>query len=165
MKKQVFSVIMALCLCLGLLPTAALAEGESTAVAKIGEQAYEDLQTAINFANGETVTLLNDVTLTKTLTVNKTITLDLNGHTLTGAAGTAGTDGNNGGSGGSVITVENGGNLTVSGSGTISGGNGGSGGSAITVKNGGSLTVSGGEIKGGTGGSGGTAITVKVAAI
>lgn len=25
MKKQVFSVIMALCLCLGLLPTAALA--------------------------------------------------------------------------------------------------------------------------------------------
>ena len=55
-----------------------------TYVARIGETRYETLTAAIENANGDTVTLLKDVTGTSTLSVNKTVTIDLNGHTITG---------------------------------------------------------------------------------
>ena len=56
-----------------------------TYVARIGETRYETLTAAIAAAqNGETVTLLKDVTTNVTIPAGKTITLDLNGKTLNG---------------------------------------------------------------------------------
>ena len=56
-----------------------------TYVARIGETRYETLTAAIAAAqNGETVTLLKDVTANVTIPADKTITLDLNGKTLNG---------------------------------------------------------------------------------
>ena len=55
-----------------------------TYVARIGETRYETLTAAIeNAKDGETVTLLKDVTADITIPAGKTITLDLNGKKLT----------------------------------------------------------------------------------
>ena len=85
MKRKLLSVLLTLCLAFSLLPTAALAdEGEASGnVAKVGEQGYATLQAAINAAkDGDTVTLLGDVTTKATIPAEKTITIDLNGKTL-----------------------------------------------------------------------------------
>ena len=55
-------------------------------VAQIGTQPYETLADAVAAANdGETITLLRDVTANITVPADKNITLDLNGKVLTGA--------------------------------------------------------------------------------
>ena len=60
-------------------------------VAMIGAKEYPTLTAAINEANtGDTVKLVNNVTVTKPIEVTKSMTLDLNGHVLTAA--TASTD-------------------------------------------------------------------------
>ena len=58
---------------------------EGTAVAEVNGLKYTSLEAAIAAANdGDTVTLLADVTLSSTITVlQKTLNLDLNGHTIT----------------------------------------------------------------------------------
>ena len=60
---------------------------ESQAVVKNGEKYYGDIQTAIdNVKSGDTITLLNDITMDKTYfgaKAGETLTLDLNGYTLT----------------------------------------------------------------------------------
>lgn len=84
MKRKLLSVLLTLCLAFSLLPTAALADGVDNCttencghVAAIGTTHYSTLQEAVNAANnGETVTLLGDVTLTDTLTINKSVTID-----------------------------------------------------------------------------------------
>ena len=94
MKRKLLSVLLMLCLAFSLLPTAALAEGEegsqvegggqTTYVAEIvdGEK-YATLQEAVNAAkDGDTITLLGDVTTKATIPAEKTITIDLNGKTL-----------------------------------------------------------------------------------
>ena len=59
--------------------------GETNAVAKVGDTYYKTLPEAVAAAqNGETVTLLEDVTENVTIPTDKTITLDLNGKTLSG---------------------------------------------------------------------------------
>ena len=85
MKRKLLSILLTFCLAFSLLPTAALAdEGEASGnVAKVGEQGYATLQAAINAAkDGDTVTLLGDVTTKATIPAEKTITIDLNGKTL-----------------------------------------------------------------------------------
>ena len=63
MIKRIFATMMSLCLLLGLMPTVALAEGESAAptpeyVAWIGEKGYETLEAAVTAAkSGDTITL------------------------------------------------------------------------------------------------------------
>lgn len=63
MIKRIFATMMSLCLLLGLMPTVALAEGESAAptpeyVAWIEEQGYETLEAAVTAAeSGDTITL------------------------------------------------------------------------------------------------------------
>ena len=53
-------------------------------VAMIGAKEYPTLTAAINEANtGDTVKLVNNVTVTKPIEVTKSMTLDLNGHVLT----------------------------------------------------------------------------------
>ena len=69
MKKRFLSIMMALCLTLTLLPTAALAADEE--VAEVNGERFETLQAAINAAETAassdsqatvTITLLMDVT-------------------------------------------------------------------------------------------------------
>ena len=71
---------------------------EDTYVAEVNGVGYETLQDAINAAeDGDTVTLLKDITLGKyvqgasdaAITIKKAITLDGNGHTFTSKAGRA----------------------------------------------------------------------------
>ena len=103
MKRKLLSVLLTFCLAFSLLPTAALADGE-TAVAKVGVTEYATLAEAVNAATTEnsTVTLLKDVTEDITIPTGVTAMLDLSGKTLTNKAGKH------------TITVENGGKLNIS---------------------------------------------------
>ena len=61
-------------------------------VAMIGAKEYPTLTAAINEANtGDTVKLVNNVTVTKPIEVTKSMTLDLNGHVLTAATASTAT--------------------------------------------------------------------------
>ena len=61
-------------------------------VAMIGAKEYPTLAAAINEANtGDTVKLVNNVTVTKPIEVTKSMTLDLNGHVLTAATASTAT--------------------------------------------------------------------------
>jgi len=55
-------------------------------VAQVGDKQYVDLQTAIDEADGQTVTLLQNVTLTEKLVVNGTVTLNMDWFEITTAA-------------------------------------------------------------------------------
>ena len=168
MKKRVLSCLMALALCLSLLPTAALAEGKETEVTTA-----DALTTALN-GDAAIIKLTADIVINDTLTVNRTVTLDLNDHVLK-MTGT-----------GKVIEVKNGVNLTlvdnaetktekyfnkdstglwmlatgttentVNG-GVITGGNvGGSTGGGVKIVSGGTFTMTGGNIAGCTARAGG----------
>ena len=62
-------------------------KANGTPVAKIGEMGFGTVQSAINYAiEGETITLVNDVTTETTLTVSeeKNIIIDLNGKVING---------------------------------------------------------------------------------
>lgn len=101
--KKLLSTIMALVMLLSLVPMAVAEEGVTpeNAVAQIGDQYYKTLEDAVlKVANGDTITLLKDVTGQVVIPADKTITLDLGGKTLTNS-GTAIL--NNG-----TLTVDNG---------------------------------------------------------
>ena len=78
---------------------------EGTYVATVDGYGYTTLAEAIAAADGETVTLIADVTESVAIAEGKTVTLDLNGKTLTNVAG--------------KHTIENYGTLTVIGEGTV----------------------------------------------
>ncbi len=156
MKKRFLSIFTALALCMSLLPQMAWAketveepmaaapmiletqEGEKgSAVQANGViETGDELQAALNA--GGMVTLTQSVTPTSTLTISKdvTVTLDLGGNTLTG---------NNSDS---VIRIEKGGNLALTGelSGCITGGKGSPNGGGVYVASGGTFTMNGGII-------------------
>lgn len=101
------------------------------------ELIYETLQEAVNAAkDNETVILLEDVKENVTVK-DKTITLDLDGYTVTGL----GDD--------SVLTVDQGANVTLTGNGTITGGDSTvwTKGGGVSIDNGGSFTLVSGTIK------------------
>lgn len=76
-------------------------------VASIGNKGYHSLKAAITEAKeGDTVTLLKNVTEDVTIPAHKTITLDLNGKTLQNNTS-------------DTITVEYGASLTIQGDGTV----------------------------------------------
>lgn len=76
MKKRMFSLLMALCLMLTLVPAAFAADAPVTT-----ETA---LTSAISSANdGDTITLGADITLTGAVTITKAVTLNGDGYTLT----------------------------------------------------------------------------------
>ena len=161
MKKRILSCLMALALCMTLLPTAALAEGET--IQEVNSAA--DLKNAIETGSNSIIKLIADIDISNTLTVNRTVTLDLNGKVLK-MTGT-----------GRVIEVQNSGNLTLTDSnsnethkfkpdgnglwvldengsetvtgGVITGGNvGGSTGGGVKIVSGGTFTMTGGNIAG-----------------
>lgn len=111
MKRKFLSILLTLAMALTLLPTAAMAEGETAT-----------LQSQI--ATSGTVTLDKDYTEDITIPANANITLDLNGETLS-----------NTNSGKATLSVEG---TAVVKNGTISGGTGYYN---IEVKAGGSLTL------------------------
>lgn len=84
MKKRLASTLLALALCLSLLPTAALAEGE-TPTQTVTEVDTQDKLVAAVQNDGE-VKLTGNIELTNEVTISKTVTLDLNGKTLTSDA-------------------------------------------------------------------------------
>ena len=107
MKKQLVSILFALCMVLCLVPLAAFAEGETENVQEVTDQT-----TLVNAIANDTVTtvrLTADINISSSLTVTRPdVTLDLNGHVLKYESE------NNG----SVIVVEGGGQLTIEDSNT-----------------------------------------------
>lgn len=80
MKKQLVSILFALCMVLCLVPLAAFAEGETENVQEVTNQT--DLFNAVADTNVTTVKLAADIDIDATLTVSRTVTLDLNGYVL-----------------------------------------------------------------------------------
>lgn len=162
---------MALALCMTLLPTAALAEGET--IKEVNSA--PELKTAIETGSNSIVKLTGDIEIDTTLKVSREVTLDLNGKVLK-MTGT-----------GRVIEVQNSGNLTLTDSdsnathkfridestrlwildetndtktvsgGVITGGNAnaGSDGGGVKIVSGGAFTMTGGNIAGCTARAGG----------
>ena len=80
MKKQLVSILFALCMVLCLVPLAAFAEGETENMREVTNQT--DLFNAMADDTVTTVKLAADIDIDTTLTVNRTVTLDLNGYVL-----------------------------------------------------------------------------------
>lgn len=163
-KKWLAGLLCAVLL-VGLLPAAAFAaEGTGTtgkaptATAREGGAGAAEGGVALTKEGGELTTgdyvLNSDVTLTHNLTISGTVTLDLRGHTLIGSSG-ADSEG-----GAPVITVSDGGTLTLKdtgGNGTVTGGNTPNTtensdawlyGGGVTVNSGGTFYLEGGSITG-----------------
>lgn len=101
MKKQLVSILFALCMVLCLVPLAVFAEGETENVQEV--RTKDELVAAMANGTVTTVKLAADIDIDATLKVDRTVTLDLNGQVLKYV----------GESKGSVIVVEDGGNLTL----------------------------------------------------
>lgn len=132
MKRKLLSILLTLCLAFSLLPTAALADGE-TAVAKVGVTGYATLAEAVNAANDNTVKLLENVTEDINIPTGINVTLDLNGHKITNVSS-------------HTITVEKGGKLNISdsvGTGVVDNTSHGKG----AIVNSGEVTLNGGTFK------------------
>ena len=91
MKKRVLAMVMALCLALSLMPTAALAEGEgshkqlATSVARVDGQYYDSLNDAVAAIETKgTVELVADALLDNRIRIEQSqdITLDLGTYTV-----------------------------------------------------------------------------------
>ena len=85
MKRKIISLLLALCLIVGMIPLTASAESAGD-VAKIKEtgETFTDLQSAIDAASiGQTVQLLQSVTPTDSISITEGITLDLCGYDIT----------------------------------------------------------------------------------
>lgn len=102
MKKQLVSILFALCMVLCLVPLAAFAEGETEKVQEVTDQTT--LVAAMADASVTTVKLAADIDIDATLKVNRKVKLDLNGFVLKYQNDSAR---------GSVIKVASGGNLTL----------------------------------------------------
>ena len=94
MKKRLLSLALCLALCLGLLPVGVLATEiepsdnvNNVASVTIGENViyYTDLAEAIANADGGTVKLLNNVSLSECIDITSNCTIDLNSKTISGS--------------------------------------------------------------------------------
>ena len=143
MKKQLVSILFALCMVLCLVPLAAFAEGETEKVQVVADQTT--LVAAIADGTVTTVRLAADINTDATLTVDRTVTLDLNGFVLKYQ---------NDSQRGSVIAVKDGGQLTIEDSNTSNLSHKfkpNDDGLWVLDEVGGTETVTGGVITGGTG--------------
>ena len=107
MKKQLVSILFALCMVLCLVPLAVFAEGETENVQEV--RTKDELVAAMANGTVTTVKLAGDISISSSLTVKRTVTLDLNGFVLKYQ---------NDSQRGSVIVVEGGGQLTIEDSNT-----------------------------------------------
>lgn len=85
MKQKVVSVLLVVVMVLSLLPTAwAETPAGAGGAAKLNDTVYETLEDAVRLAvSGDTITLLQDVTIKDTLVLDKTVTLDGGAYTIT----------------------------------------------------------------------------------
>lgn len=116
--KKLFAILMSVLMIACFMPTMAFADGEDTPaageesknpVAQVGDQTYASLSAAVEAVetNGTaTITLLKDATEDITISANKKVTLNLNGKKLTNSSN-------------DTITVANGAELTIEGTGTV----------------------------------------------
>lgn len=142
MKKQLVSILFALCMVLCLVPLAAFAEGETENVQVVADQTT--LVAAMTDTSVTTVKLAADIDIDATLKVDRTVTLDLNGYVLKYVSANKG----------SVIVVEGGGQLTIEDSNTSNLSHKfkpNDDGLWVLDEVGGTETVTGGVITGGTG--------------
>lgn len=82
MYRKLFSMLLAVCMVISLVPAVLAAD---TDAASIGETGYATLEAAIaDASNGDVITVKQDVELTSGLTIpaGLTVTLDLNGKVL-----------------------------------------------------------------------------------
>lgn len=78
MRKRLFSILLALCMVICLVPTTAFAEGETNR--KV--ETEQELVDALADSSVDIITLKNDIAIGTTLTVLRKVTLDLNGYVL-----------------------------------------------------------------------------------
>ena len=90
MKRKFLALILSVLMLVSLMPTMALAAGGQTeaSVASIttesGTTYYNTLADAIEAASsGDTVTLIDNISVNTTISISKSATLNLNGKTLT----------------------------------------------------------------------------------
>ena len=131
MKRRFLSTLMALALALTLIPTAAMAADEEDVPAVLTETpsetpaeepapaaatAEDELKADIAAASaGGTVKLTEDVKLTSPIVITKALTLNLNGQTISNDVDIWDKDISDW----SLISVRAGGNLTITGAGTL----------------------------------------------
>lgn len=82
MKKRIGSVLLALALCLSLLPATALAEGEGGEASSVSVATAADFENALNNTNTTKIRIISDITYSKSLDSSKTVYIDA-GATLT----------------------------------------------------------------------------------
>lgn len=84
-RTRLWSLLLTVAMLLTLLPATALA-GEGDVAQIVGQEGgYKTLQEAINAAtSGQTVELLQNVTVAETIEIDEDLTIDLNGCTITG---------------------------------------------------------------------------------
>ena len=120
--KRLTSLLIAGCMMVSMAPVSAVtafAEDSTGTSVSASESitTYEQLKNAIaNASDGATITVGGNIDVTMTLAVTKRITLDLNGHKLynTGDLWEKGTKSN-----WSLVSVRDGGDLTITGNGTL----------------------------------------------
>jgi len=113
MKHKLLSILLCLAMALSLLPTAALAEGETGTTGTTITTSKALAAAIANAQNGATITLTDDIKVEDTLVVTKTLTLDLAGHTLSNDKNIWSKYN------WSLISVRGNGNLTITGNGTL----------------------------------------------
>ena len=82
MKKRIGSVLLALALCLSLLPATALAEGEGGEASSVSVATAADFENALNNTNTTKIHIISDIIYSKSLDSSKTVYIDA-GATLT----------------------------------------------------------------------------------
>ena len=97
MRKRILSVLLALCMVICLVPTSVFAEGVTSK--KVETQ--QELVAALADDTVDVIKLGSDIAIDATLNITRTVTLDLVGYMLEMKGS------------GSVITVKNGGHLTL----------------------------------------------------
>ena len=99
MKKRILSILLTLCMALCLMPTSVFAEGETLKEVKVADE--EEILAALADNTVDIITLKNDIEVRSTLIVDRAVTLDIYGYMLEISVS------------GSVISVEDGGHLTL----------------------------------------------------
>lgn len=97
MKKKIVSILLTVCMMLCLVPTSVFAEGKTAK----GVATAQELTDALADSAVDIINLNQDIEISSTLIVTRPVTLDLYGYMLemTGS--------------GSVITIKDGGHLTL----------------------------------------------------
>ena len=148
MKKKILAVFLSLCMAMSLLPVTALATGDEETETQTPTESSITTEKALkeaieNTQAGGKVTLDRNIDITAPVVINKQITLDLNNKTISASEAIWNTtDANDW----SLISVREGGNLTITGDGTLQTIEGDS--YAVDVMDGSSCTIENGTFVG-----------------